>query len=110
MLLKIIVYPHQGMTNNIDCATHIPYAVRIMQTYGFSIKAMWFSGYEDKIEFVYILEWADTATLERQWTAFMADSEWEEIKRKSREEHGEIVLAKVRDQVLESTTWFDNKI
>lgn len=86
------------------------HAVRIMQTYGFSIKAMWFSGYEDKIEFVYILEWADTATLERQWTAFMADSEWEEIKRKSREEHGEIVLAKVRDQVLESTTWFDNKI
>jgi hypothetical protein len=40
----------------------------------------------------------------------MADAEWGEIKRRSREEHGEMVLAKVRDQILESTDWFDNKI
>ncbi len=86
------------------------YAVRIMQSYGFNIKAMWFSESEGKTEFVYILEWSDKATLEKQWAAFMADSEWEEIKRKSREQYGEMVLAKLRDQVLESTDWFHSKV
>lgn len=86
------------------------HAVRIMQTHGFNIRAMWLSESEGKTEFVYILEWSDIATLEKQWAAFMADSEWEDIKRKSREQYGEMVLAKVRDQVLESTDWFDNKI
>ena len=86
------------------------HAMRIMESYGFNIKAMWFSEYGDNTEFVYILEWSDKATLEKQWAAFMGDSEWEEIKRKSREQHGEMVLAKVRDQILESTDWFENKI
>lgn len=86
------------------------HAVRIMQTYGFNIKAMWFSESEGKTDFVYILEWSDIATLEKQWAAFMTDSEWEEIKRKSREQYGEMVLAKLRDQVLESTHWFHNKV
>lgn len=86
------------------------HAMRIMQSHGFDIKAMWFSEYEDKTEFVYILEWSDKTTLEKQWATFMVDSEWEDIKRKSREQHGEMVIAKVRDQVLESTDWFDNKI
>jgi hypothetical protein len=81
-----------------------------MNKYGFNIKAMWFSEFEGSTEFAYILEWSDKATLEKQWTAFMCDSEWENIKRKFREKYGEIVLAKVRDQVLESTKWFDNKI
>ncbi|MFO0971312.1 MAG: NIPSNAP family protein [Candidatus Saccharimonadales bacterium] len=86
------------------------HAVRIMQTYGFDIKATWYSESADKTEFVYILEWSDTETLEKQWTAFMADKEWDGIKLKSREQYGEMVLAKVRDQVLESTDWFMNKI
>lgn len=86
------------------------HAVRIMKTYGFDIKAMWYSEYEGNTEFVYILEWSDTETLEKQWAAFMADSEWEDIKRKSREQYGEMVLSKVRDQVLESTDWFENKM
>ncbi len=86
------------------------HAVRIMQSYGFDIKAMWYSKFEDRTEFVYILEWSDTKTLEKQWAAFMADKEWEDIKLKSREQHGEMVIAKVRDQILESTDWFSNNI
>ena len=85
------------------------HAVRIMQTYGFDIKDMWFSEFENTTEFVYILEWSDIATLERQWAAFMVDSECEDIKRKSREQYGEMVLAKVRDQLLRSTDWFNNR-
>jgi hypothetical protein len=86
------------------------HAVRIMKSYGFDIKAMWYSEFDNKTEFVYILKWSDVTTLQAQWEAFMADAEWENIKRKSREEHGEMVLAKVRDQVLESTSWFNNSI
>ena len=86
------------------------HALRIMQTYGFVINAMWYSDFEDKTEFVYILEWSDIETLEKQWMAFMTDKEWEDIKLKSREQYGEMVLAKVRDQAIESTDWFDNKI
>ena len=86
------------------------HASRIMKSHGFNIKAMWYSEFEDKTEFIYILQWPDSATLHKQWSAFMADSEWEDIKRKSREEHGEMVLAKVRDQILSSTDWFKNTI
>lgn len=82
--------------------------MRIMKSYGFTIKAMWYSETDGKTEFVYILEWPDIAMLQKQWAAFMEDDEWEEIKRKSREEHGEMVLLKVKDQILVPTTWFRN--
>lgn len=84
------------------------HAMRIMKTYDFTFKAAWYSEHEDSLQFVYILEWPDAAKLEKQWASFMADEEWEDIKRKSREQYGEMVLAKIRDQVLESTDWFDN--
>lgn len=67
------------------------HASRIMKSYGFDVKAMWYSEFEGKTEFVYILQWPDSATLQKQWDAFMADAEWKDIKRKSREEHGEMV-------------------
>lgn len=81
------------------------HAARIMKSYGFSIKSAWFSELDDKMEFVYILEWPDEQTMRKQWQAFMSDSEWEEIKNKTRKESGEMVLAKVRDQVLTSVEW-----
>lgn len=67
---------------------------------------MWYSKTETKLEFVYILQWPDKDTMYKQWEEFMSDTEWETIKKESREKHGEMVLAKVRDQVLEPTTWF----
>lgn len=86
------------------------HASRIMKSYNFRIVAMWYSEFEGNTEFVYILAWPDEATMRAQWDAFMADAEWAEIKRQSREAHGEMVLAKARDQVLEDTAWFSNKV
>lgn len=86
------------------------HAVRIMKSHGFVIVAMWFSKFEDKTEFVYILKWQNEETMRKQWEAFMADAEWEEIKRKSRDEYGEMVLSKQRDQILKATDWFENII
>lgn len=86
------------------------HASRIMKSYEFTIVAMWYSELADKTEFVYILQWRDEATLQQQWSAFMADTEWEEIKRISRETYGEMVIAKVRDQILRDVDWFANPI
>lgn len=86
------------------------HASRIMKSYGFKFVALWYSEYEGNTEFVYILRWPDEDTMHRQWAAFMADAQWESIKKQSRETYGEMVLAKVRDQVLTDTDWSDRAI
>ncbi len=76
------------------------HAHRIMATYGFDIETMGYSRVEDRVEFVYLLRWPDEETMRAQWEAFLADTEWDAIKRRSRETTGEPVLAKLADQVL----------
>jgi hypothetical protein len=86
------------------------HASRIMKSYNFHVVAMWYSEFEGSTEFVYILRWPDESTMREQWDAFMADIEWADIKKQSREAYGEMVLAKVRDQVLADTNWFKGAI
>lgn len=86
------------------------HASRIMASYGFHIVSMWFSDYEGRVEFVYVLQWNDVDTMKNKWADFMADEEWATIKTQTREKYGEMVLGKVRDQVLDGTEWFENKI
>ena len=81
-----------------------------MKSYDFTIVAMWYSEFGDKTEFIYILPWPDEATMHKQWESFMADTEWEDIKRKSRETTGEMVLAKERDQILNTVEWFNKSL
>ena len=84
------------------------HAIRIMKKYGFQINAMWYSQADENTEFVYVLQWPDESTLKNQWELFMADEEWIEIKRQSREKYGEMVLVKVLDKTLRATDWFTN--
>jgi hypothetical protein len=77
------------------------HALRIMQRYGFKPVVLWESASISNFEFIYILEWPDVETMERQWKAFLADSEWMEIKRKMADEIGEPVQ-RVSSRVLES--------
>ena len=84
------------------------HACRIMKSYGFEIEAMWYSEYEGATEFVYILNWSNEETMHKQWQAFMSDIEWENIKKESRELHGEMVLKKVCDRTLKPTDWFND--
>ncbi|KAF1723211.1 NIPSNAP family containing protein [Pseudoxanthomonas wuyuanensis] len=60
------------------------HAARIMARHGFRILAMWETRHQDRTEFVYLLEWPDQATQEKQWAAFMADQEWSDIKARTR--------------------------
>src|SRR2546421_13017112 len=58
------------------------HAARIMRTrYDFQIVAMWETKFGERTEFGYLLEWPDEATKTAAWSAFMADTEWSEIKR-----------------------------
>ncbi|MFG1203433.1 NIPSNAP family protein [Xanthobacter aminoxidans] len=68
------------------------HAARIMrERYGFKIVAMWLSDEPDNLRFVYILSWPDLPAKEEAWRRFMADEEWNEIKRVTRETSGEPV-------------------
>jgi len=82
------------------------HASRIMKLYNFKIVGMWYSEHEGTTEFIYMLRWSDETTLRKQWAAFLADAEWIDIKKQSRAAYGEMVLAKVRDQVLTDVDWF----
>lgn len=67
------------------------HAARIMEKYGFEIVAIWESRRDDRLEFVYLLEWPDEQTMRDSWERFMADEEWAEIKRETGREHGRFV-------------------
>lgn len=59
--------------------------------YQFKIVAMWLSDEQDNLRFVYILSWPNLEAKEDAWKRFMADEEWTEIKRRTRESTGEPV-------------------
>ena len=85
------------------------HSARIMDRYGFSIVAAWESRSEDRVEFVYLLEWPDEATMSDAWTRFMADEEWAEIKRTTAAQHGPLV-GEIEDRVLEPVAYSPNRL
>jgi hypothetical protein len=80
------------------------HALRIMKKYDFRVVDMWESDTGEKLQFIYVLEWPDAATLEMQWKAFLADAEWIEIKKRSAAEHGELVRS-AAGQVLKRVSY-----
>lgn len=78
------------------------HAVRIMRKYGFNIVAMWEAQTDRRTEFVYLLAWPDETAKSAAWAAFMADEEWNEIKRVTGAEHGKLVGA-IEDRTLVPT-------
>jgi hypothetical protein len=75
------------------------HAARIMALYEFTIVAAWESETDGHLEFVYLLEWPDEATMTDRWAAFRADEEWARIKRETAARNGELVGA-IQDRVL----------
>ncbi len=84
------------------------HAARIMARHGFRILAMWEArseqGSEARTEFVYLLAWPDEAAKDAAWESFMADEEWQEIKRRTAAEHGGLVGA-IEDRILRATDY-----
>lgn len=67
------------------------HAARIMERHDFTIRAMWEARDGDRLEFVYLLEWPDAATLKARWDAFLNDPEWVRIKKETAALHGSYV-------------------
>lgn len=78
------------------------HAARIMRRHGFQIIAMWEAQRPERLEFVYLLAWADEQAMTAAWTAFMADQEWADIKRATPAGHGKLVGA-IEDRLLRPT-------
>jgi hypothetical protein len=76
------------------------HAMRIMAKYDFKILATWETQHNGRIEFAYLLQWPDRATLTDRWAKFMADPEWAAIKKRTAAQHGQMVGA-IQDRVLE---------
>lgn len=80
------------------------HAVRLMQTHGFRLQAMWTEETRDRLRFVYLLAWRDAAEMKDCWAAFMADAEWARIKKETSTQHGTFVLG-IEDIVLTPTAF-----
>jgi hypothetical protein len=80
------------------------HAVRIMKKYGFNIVDMWESDTGEKLQFIYVLDWPDKETMDRAWQAFLADSEWIDIKKRTAEAHGRLVV-EAKGQPLERLSY-----
>ena len=81
------------------------HAARIMARHGFRILAAWESSLDGRLEFVYLLEWPDEETMRAQWAAFLADEEWQAIKRETAARHGTLV-GDIEDRVLRPVAGF----
>lgn len=82
------------------------HALRIMKRHDFNVVATWESESDGGTEFVYLLQWPDEATKQRQWAAFVADEEWAEIKRQSRRTlDGPIMGEVLQDKTLRLTDY-----
>ncbi len=53
--------------------------------YDFKIVATWESKKDNRIEFVYLLEWPDRETMAERWEKFLRDQEWIKIKKETGE-------------------------
>jgi hypothetical protein len=80
------------------------HAARIMRKHQFNIVGMWEAQTDRRTEFVYLLAWPDETAKIAAWAAFMADEEWNEIKRVTSAEHGKLVGA-IDDRILVLTRY-----
>jgi len=81
------------------------HAVPIIESYGLRILAMWESDTDGRLEFVYLVESPDRATLERQWDLFMADESWSRAKQEVRSAIGGEPVLDVSSRVLEAVDY-----
>ena len=105
MIQQLRIYEIFGKNKAAFHTRFRDHAARIMQAkYGFRIVAMWETKFGDRTEFAYLLEWPDEATKTAAWSAFMADTEWSEIKRVTHAEHG-LMVGQIEDRLLVPTDY-----
>lgn len=79
------------------------HAARIERQHGFDIVAMWEATTGDRTAFVYLLRWPDEQCKIRARSAFLADEEWNRIKRATQGQ-GDLV-GEIEDRLLTLTDY-----
>jgi heme-degrading monooxygenase HmoA len=85
------------------------HAYRIMKKYNFKILAMWKSEFNERTEFVYLLEWENESIMKGGWEKFLADQEWKNIKTETAKIHGTFVN-NIHDRTLLLTDYSPRKL
>ena len=80
------------------------HAMRIMKKYNFQILTTWETTYDEKLEFVYLLQWKDEETMKTAWKNFLDDPEWKSIKEQTSKIHGKFVES-IQDRTLTLTNY-----
>ena len=109
MIHQLRIYEIFGDNKEAFHARFRDHALRIMSTYGFEIVAIWETHSGNRTEFVYLLTWPDEATMQHAWARFRADEEWQEIKRLTGAQHGDLV-GEIEDRVLFPTSYSPSPI
>jgi NIPSNAP len=65
---------------------------------------MWESKFAGRTEFVCLLQWLDEPTMRKRWEQFLADEEWNAIKKDTGAKHGQLV-GEIEDRVLTPTDY-----
>ncbi|MEM9098371.1 MAG: NIPSNAP family protein [Pseudomonadota bacterium] len=78
------------------------HAARIMGRHGFRIQAMWETGEGETLVFVYLLAWESEGEMQERWASFMADEEWIEIKKTTKEQP---MVGGIDEMVLRPTAY-----
>ena len=74
----------------------------IANRHGLKVVGAW--DVNNSSETVYILAWPDLATLQSTWEKILADEEWIQIKKDSKEKFGDLVL-QTHSEVLHPTRY-----
>ncbi|MBS1731310.1 MAG: NIPSNAP family protein [Bacteroidetes bacterium] len=90
-IYQLRIYEIPKENRDVFHARFKDHAYRIMKKYGFQIIAIWESNYNNKLEFVYLLEWPNQDSMTIAWNKFMTDQEWKDIKALTSKEYGTFV-------------------
>jgi heme-degrading monooxygenase HmoA len=90
------IFPHN---RDAFLARFRDHAAPIMTRHGFSFVGQWETTHAGRMEFAYLLQWADDDALEAGWAAFRSDPEWRTIRAETNARHGDLVGA-IQDRTL----------
>ena len=91
MIHELRIYEIFDATKDAFHARFRDHAAGLMDNHGFTILGMWQCRNDDGLEFVYLLAWPDENARNAAWDQFMANPEWQRIKRETAAESGTLV-------------------
>jgi hypothetical protein len=90
------IFPHNRLAFLARFQDH---AERIMRRHGFDLAGQWETSHGNRMEFAYLLRWADDDAMAAGWATFRADPEWQTIRAETNARQGDLVGV-IEDRVL----------